>query len=369
MGAGVLHDELTAIATAHDIDKVGVCSADVFTDVRAALHERKAAGLSADMQFTYRNPDRATDPRRSLPDAETIVVCARSYRRAAPETEPASAGNAAIAEYVWEPHYAELRTGLDAIAAHLREAGWSSRVLMDDNALVDRAAAYRAGIGWWGKNSNILVPGIGSKFVLGSVVTNAPLPVVDEPLADQCGPCRRCIDACPTNAIVADGVIDSNRCLAWLVQSAGVFPPEFREALGDRIYGCDDCQTACPPNVVSERKDVPEPTRGTTTAAVSELLTLDDDALLERFGAWYIPRREPRYLRRNALIILGNTADAGAPEVRELVERYVASDDEIERAHAIWAASQLGYADIVARCQDDENELVRAELELIGSNP
>jgi len=207
MSVKALSDELAAIADARGIDKIGVCSADVFTDVREALHARKAAGLSADMQFTYRNPDRATDPRRSLPDAETIVVCARSYRRTAPETTVDPTGTAAIAEYVWEPHYAELRFGLDAIATHLRNAGWSSRVLMDDNALVDRAAAYRAGIGWWGKNSNILVPGVGSKFVLGSVVTNAPLAVVDEPLDDQCGPCRRCIDACPTDAIVDDGVI------------------------------------------------------------------------------------------------------------------------------------------------------------------
>ena len=365
MSVQALSDELAAIADARGIDKIGVCSADVFTDVRQALHERKAAGLSADMQFTYRNPDRATDPRRSLPDAETIVVCARSYRRTAPETTVAPTGTAAIAEYVWEPHYAELRVGLDAIAAHLRDAGWASRVLMDDNALVDRAAAYRAGIGWWGKNSNILVPGVGSKFVLGSVVTNAPLAVVDEPLDDQCGPCRRCIDACPTDAIVDDGVIDSNRCLAWLVQSAGVFPHEFRVALGDRIYGCDDCQTSCPPNLLSDRRESLEQTTGVTTAAVLELLTLDDEALLERFGAWYIPRREPRYLRRNALIVLANTADAASPQVRELVDRYLASDDEIERAHAVWAADRLGYADLVDQCRADENALVRNELERI----
>ena len=369
MGAGVLHDELTTLAAAHKIDKVGVCSADVFTDVRAALHERKAAGLSADMQFTYRNPDRATDPRRSLSDAETIVVCARSYRRTAPETQTAPTGTAAIAEYVWESHYGELRIGLDAIAQHLRKAGWSSRVLMDDNALVDRAAAYRAGIGWWGKNSNILVPGIGSKFVLGSVVTNAPLDVVDEPLEDQCGPCRRCIDACPTDAIVADGVIDSNRCLAWLVQSAGVFPHEFRVALGDRIYGCDDCQTSCPPNVLSDRRDAPDTTTGVTTAAVRDLLTLDDDALLDRFGAWYIPRREPRYLRRNALIVLANTADPASPDVRELIERYVRSADEIEKAHAIWAADRLGYDDLVAGCDAGGSEIVQSELALIGGLP
>ena len=339
---------LVELAEGHGIDKVGFCSAEIFEDVRATLHERKAAGLSADMAFTYRNPDRATDVSRSLEGARSIVVCARSYRRS--DTEPgdvAGPGRAAVAEYVWEPHYAELRVGLDAIAEYLRSKGFTARVLIDDNALVDRAAAYRAGIGWWGKNSNILVPGVGSKFVLGSVVTNADLAPFAEPLADQCGPCRRCFDACPTDAIVADGVIDANRCLAWLVQATGSFPLEHRKALGGRIYGCDDCQTSCPPNVVAERSERGPLTTGVSSVEVSELLSLDDEALMERFGAWYIPRREPRYLRRNALVVLGNVGDPKSPEVYSLVERYVASDDEIEREHARWAANELGFDDLL----------------------
>ena len=347
-----LEDAISALADDHDIDKIGFCSADTFDDVRATLHERKAAGLSADMAFTYRNPDRSADVSRSLDGARSIVVGARSYRRSTPTREHSNAGRsgagqADIAEYVWEPHYAELRVGLDAIAEHLQNAGWKARVLMDDNALVDRAAAYRAGIGWWGKNSNILVPGVGSKFVLGSVVTDAELSLNTQPLADQCGPCRRCIDSCPTNAIVADGVIDSNRCLAWLVQATGSFPIEHRKALGGRIYGCDDCQTSCPPNVVAERADSGPLTNGVSSVEVFELLSLDDEALMERFGAWYIPRREARYLRRNALVVLGNVGDSTNPEVRALVEHYVASNDEIEREHAIWAAGELGYDDLV----------------------
>lgn len=339
------NDAIAAIGQEHAIDKIGFCSAEVFGDVREALHARKAAGLSADMAFTYRNPDRSTDPSRSVEGARSIVVGARSYRRTKPErnSDTDGPGRADIAEYVWEPHYAELRVGLDAIAAHLRESGWKARVLIDDNALVDRAAAYRAGIGWWGKNSNILVPGIGSKFVLGSVVTDAELDVNEEPLADQCGTCRRCFDACPTDAIVADGVIDSNRCLAWLVQSPGSFPLEYRKALGGRIYGCDDCQTTCPPNVVGERSDPGPTTAGVSSVEVSELLSLDDEALMDAFGAWYIPRREPRYLRRNALVVLGNVGDREDPEVRALIDRYMASDDEIEREHALWAAGELGY--------------------------
>ena len=176
------------------------------------------------------------------------------------------------------------------------------------------------------------------------MITDAPLILNEQPLADQCGPCRRCIDACPTDAIVADGVIDANKCLAWLVQSPGSFPLEYRKALGGRIYGCDDCQTSCPPNVVAERVDAGPVTSGVSSVDVAELLSLDDEALMEAFGAWYIPRREPRYLRRNALVVLGNVGDPNSPAVRSLIERYLGSDDEIEREHAEWAAEQLGLA-------------------------
>ena len=108
----------------------------------------------------------------------------------------------------------------------------------------------------------------------------------------------------------------------------------------------DDCQTSCPPNVISERSAPGPLTEGTTSVEVAELLSLDDDALLDRFGAWYIPRREPRYLRRNALVVLGNVGDPASQEVRELVAQYVASPDPIERSHAVWAAERLGFDDL-----------------------
>lgn len=366
MGAASLNDELASIAETNKIDRIGFCTAEVFEEVRRTLHSRKAEGLSADMQFTYRNPDRSTDPARSVTGARSIVVAAKSYRRRSVPVEKSAIGSAEIAEYVWEPHYHGLREVLEQMADHLRQFGWKARVLLDDNALVDRAAAYRAGIGWWGKNSNILIPGVGSRFVIGSVVTDAVLVSNSEPVGDQCGSCRRCIDACPTDAIVAGGAIDSNRCLAWLVQSDGVFPREHRRALGGRIYGCDDCQTVCPPNVLADRADAPEMTSGTSSVSVEELLTLDDESLLERFGAWYIPRREPRYLRRNALVVLANIADRTEPSVRMLVEQYVRSDDEIERSHAIWAASELDYTDLIPDLETESSQLVRDELMAIG---
>lgn len=368
MGARSLNDELASIIDRHGIDRIGFCSAEVFADVRQNLHARKAAGLSADMQFTYRNPDRSTDPARSLPGARSIVVAAKSYRRLPAALQIGGAGAAEIAEYVWEPHYAELRAALDDVAAHLKTRGHRARVLVDDNALVDRAAAHRAGIGWWGKNSNILIAGAGSRFVLGSVVTDADLEHANEPVADQCGPCRRCFDACPTDAIVDDGVIDSNRCLAWLVQSPGVFPREFRVALGARIYGCDDCQTSCPPNLLADRRTTPEPTTGMSAVAVEDLLGLDDDALMARFGVWYIPRREARYLRRNALVVLGNIGDATSPVVQQLIDRYIHSDDEIERTHALWAAHALGLGYLYDGLAHDPSPMVLEELRAIGAD-
>src|ERR1019366_2825144 len=121
-----------------------------------------------------------------------------------------------------------------------RQWGWRATVVCDDNALVDRAAAHRAGLGWFGKNSLILLPGLGSWFVLGTVVTDAPLPAVDPseapPHGDGCRTCSRCLTGCPTGALVAPGVLDARRCLAWLVQEPGSFPEEYRQALGGRIY-------------------------------------------------------------------------------------------------------------------------------------
>ena len=162
--------------------------------------------------------------------------------------------------YSWIDHYRPLRIALQAVSDHLVAAGWRARVLVDDNALVDRPAAVRAGIGWYGKNSNVLLPGWGSWFVLGSVVTDAPLaePGSTSAVPDGCGACDRCLTACPTGALGA-GELDARRCLAWLVQAPGVFPREHRVALGDRLYGCDDCQTVCPVN--RARPPPPSPAR------------------------------------------------------------------------------------------------------------
>ncbi|HVM54241.1 MAG TPA: tRNA epoxyqueuosine(34) reductase QueG [Acidimicrobiales bacterium] len=327
-------EELRAVS---GLDALGVADAAPFTDTREVLERRRAAGLHGGMAFTYRNPARATTPARALPDARALVVGALGYRRAADRRPVRPAG--AVARYARDDHYASLRRGLDAVADRLRADGWRTLMLVDDNALVDRAAAVRAGLGWYGKSTNVLLPGRGSWFVLGSVVTDAPLAPSSAPVADGCGPCTRCIDACPTGAIVAPGVVDARRCLAWLVQQAGPFPTEHRAALGDRIYGCDDCQEVCPPNRAEDRR-APAPPGGSAWVGLLELLAATDEELLDRHGRWYIPARDPRYLRRNALVALGNVGDRRDPEVRGVLERYRDGDDELLAEHASWALQQ-----------------------------
>jgi epoxyqueuosine reductase len=345
-----LADALRARAAAAGLDAIGIASAGPFDDARERLVERKAAGLHGGMHFTYGQPARSTDPGRALAGAQALVVGARRYRRQPPARTRPPAAAARVASYSWRDDYAALRRSLEEVTTPLVDAGYRTKVLVDDNALVDRAAAYRAGLGWFGKNSNVLVPAIGSWVILGSVVTDAPLPPDAAPVADGCGPCTRCLGACPTGALVEPGVLDARRCLAWLLQAPGSFPVEFRAALGDRIYGCDDCQEVCPPNIAAERRS-PPPAAGECDEAwveVVSLLEMDDDALLGRFGRWYIARRDPRYLRRNALVVLGNVGDGAAPDVERVLVAALGSGDELLHEHAAWAARRLGRHDLVA---------------------
>ncbi len=354
-----LRDEIEAIGRRHGLAAVGVAPAAPLDRARRALEERRAAGLHAGMGFTYRNPARSTEPARLLRGARSVVVGARSYLADDPAPPAGPVGR--VARYARHDHYGELRLALGAIADHLRQARWRAVVHADDNALVDREIAYRAGLGWFGKNANLLLPGQGSWFVLGAVVTSAPLPSATERVADGCGPCRRCVDGCPTGAIVAPGVVDARRCLAWLVQAPGPIPREFRTALGDRIYGCDDCQEVCPPNIARARRWHPADA-GAAWVPLLELLDAGDDDLLARYGRWYLWQRDPVHLRRNALVALGNVGDGRDPAVVTALERALVHPAPLVRAHAVWAAARLGRHDLLQVLADEHDPMVRAEL-------
>jgi epoxyqueuosine reductase len=354
--------DLTAIGAAAGLAAVGIAGAGTFDDTRHALESRRRDGLHGGMQFTFRNPQRSTDPGQVLVGARSLVVGAWGYRRQDDEGPVDTIDNGrthrarptgGVARYARSDHYAPLRVALGRMADHLVADGWQARVVIDDNALVDRAAAQRAGLGWFGRNTLLLLPGLGSWFVLGSVVTDAPLdptpPAGATDHAEGCGTCRRCMVACPTGALVADGVLDARRCLAWLVQAPGTFPLEFRQALGDRIYGCDDCQQACPINRTADRHHPPGPPETGSLAAIDllDLLAASDQALLEAHGHWYIAHRDPRHLRRNALVALGNVGDGTDPDIAAVLTRYAGGDDEMLAEHAIWAARRLGRDDLM----------------------
>lgn len=331
-----------------DIAHLGVAPASVLERARAELLRRRDAGLHADMGFTYRNPERSTDPERAVADARSIIVAAKPYL-AHDEPERPSAAAGRVGRYAWVDHYEPLRRSLRRIAKRIKASGHRAVAFADDNSIVDREVAYLGGLGWFGKNANILIPGAGSYFVLGSIITTAEYSA-SEPVADGCGRCVRCIDQCPTGAIVAPGVVDANRCLAWLLQQRGTFPEQYRAALGDRIYGCDDCQEACPPTVrlgTHHRVDLPtvdpygnrEPPQPWVDPL--DMLDASDEELLARYGRWYIADREPRWLRRNALIVTGNSADPDDTTARQRLRRYADGDDVLLAEHARWALERL----------------------------
>ncbi|MEZ5261297.1 MAG: tRNA epoxyqueuosine(34) reductase QueG [Acidimicrobiales bacterium] len=383
VAATVPTEALRAVGRRAGLDAVGFARAEPFDGTRRHLEARRDAGLHAGMAFTYKNPERSTSPQLLLRNARSLVVGARSYLRTAPAA-PTDQPYGEVARYAWEDHYAGLKAGLEAIAAELRAHGHRAAVFADGNHLVDREAAHRAGLGWYGKNTNLLVGERGSWFVLGAVVTDAHLPA-DQPPADGCGTCRRCLDGCPTGALPAPGVLDANRCLAWLAQRPGHFPVELREALGTRIYGCDDCQTVCPPNRREEHRHHAQPpheragheqrvelrARRAPAEAVHvpllDLLAADDDEILRRWGRWYLPDRRTTALRRNALIALGNAADPADARVVGRLARSLADAEPVLRATAIWAVRRLGLdgelaVELAAR-RTDADPAVRAELD------
>ncbi len=309
----------------------------------------------------------------SVAGAKSIIVGARSYFS---DVEPvgiqrdlghgaqlsahSNAVFADVARYAWADHYKPLRESLKVVVKKLRKDGHKAVMFADDNAIVDREAAYLAGLGWYGKNANLLIDGAGSWFVLGSIITTAELPAA-VPVADGCGSCRRCISECPTGAIIEPGVIDARLCLAWVIQKPGIIPLQFREAIGSRIYGCDDCQDSCPPSMRLAQKE-PLSSDAQMSVDVLSLLSMTDDEVINHYGRWYIHNREVRWVRRNALVVLGNCAAANNALVQLTLARYLADPDPHLRVHAIWASRRLGIS--VESMVSDSDPMVQHELSL-----
>lgn len=346
---------LLALGKQSGLDAVGVASAEPFADAQAALEERRARGLASSMQFTYRNPKRSCDPSVTLPGARSLIVGALRYEG---DGEAASERMfVRIASYAQRDYYGDLRSALEAVAKRLRDDGHEARVVVDDNALMDREAARRAGLGWYGKNTCLLIPKKGSRFVLGSVITTAAL-APSSPVERTCGTCSLCQQACPTGALDVAGQLDARRCLAWLLQAEGIFPREYRAALGNRFYGCDECQDVCPIN----SRQLQRTDHKFQAHSATDILSATDEELMDRYGSFYIARRQPRYLRRNALLVLANTAPGvDDPGVALALQDSIEHEDPMLRAHGVWAVQRLGRFDLAESAHYDPDARVREE--------
>jgi epoxyqueuosine reductase len=335
--AAVTGAELARVADELGIDVVGAAPAAPYDETERQIHERRARGLFADLRFTITRPEESCHPERLLRGARTVVSAALCYYAPADQPEP---GEGRLPRYTWHDAYAELREKLDALG---RRLGGAYRVFVDANQHVDREGAARAGIGFYGKNTMLITRRHGSWVVLGTLVTDVEIET-SPPLSLDCGECRLCVDACPTGALDEPGTLDAGRCLSYWTQASEPIPEEYREALGSMVYGCDICQEVCPWNRGVEKRREREVLRpgAEPTVSLVDWLEADGNELVRRYERLYVPRKDPRYLRRNALVALGNT---GRPDDAPLAERYARGDDELLREHAEWALRQLAERD------------------------
>jgi len=325
--------ELELLAEELGIDAIGATLAEPYQETERHIRERRSEGLFADLRFTMAQPEVSCHPETLLPRARTVVSAALCYYA---EGSPPAPGEGRMPRYTWYDAYAELREKLDALG---RRLGAEYRVLVDANQHVDREAAARSGVGFYGKNTLLITRRHGSWAVLGTLVTTAELEPTP-PLDLDCGSCRLCIDACPTGALDDPGIVDANRCLSYWTQSKHSIPDAYRAELDDRVYGCDICQDVCPWNrgIEKRRSGEPLPSHAEPTVSLVDWLEAEDADLRLRYERLFVPRNDPRYLRRNALVALGNN---GRVEDSELAERYARSEDPLLREHAEWALKRL----------------------------
>jgi epoxyqueuosine reductase len=325
--------ELERLAADLGLDVVGAAPAAPYEETERHIRERRARGLFADMRFTMARPEVSCHPERLFEGARTVVSAALCYYEPGPAP---GAGEARLSRYTWRDAYAELRRSLDTLG---RRLGGRYRVLVDENDHVDREGAVRAGVAFYGKNTLAITRRFGSWVVLGTLVTSAEIERTPA-LELDCGSCRLCIDACPTGALDEPGTLDSTKCLSYWTQAPAPIPDEYREELGDSVYGCDICQDVCPWNTgIEKRRGGEEVSEGATpTVSLREWLERDGRELVEDLDRLYVPRKDPRWLRRNALVAAGN---AGGGDLVPIVERYADDDDPVLRDAAVWALARM----------------------------
>ncbi len=325
--------ELHAAARELGLDAIGAAPAEPYADTERHIRERRARGLFADMRFTMARPEESCHPETLLPGARTVVSAALCYWHPEPERPP---GHGRLPRYTWFDAYEILREKLDELG---RRIGGAYRVLVDANQHVDREAAARSGVGFYGKNTLLITRRHGSWVVLGTLVTDAELEPTPQ-LDLDCGDCRLCIDACPTGALDDPGTLDSTRCLSYWTQAPAPPPAEYRAELGAQVYGCDICQDVCPWNRGVEKRRAGErlPPGATPHVSLVEWLRGDPDQLRRGFARLYVPRNDGRRLRLNALVAAGNVGGDGE---RDAVAAFLDDPDETTRELAAWALARM----------------------------
>ncbi|TCS96831.1 tRNA epoxyqueuosine(34) reductase QueG [Hazenella coriacea] len=339
------------------IDKIGFASADPFIELRERLIESQEKGYASG--FEEPDIEKRVQPSLSLPEAKTIIAIALAYpsKLKNPPRSEAGAYRGIFCRASWGQDYHHvLRQKLHALetAIHQWVPDVRTQVMVDTGALSDRAVAERAGIGFTGKNTSLITDEFGSWVYLGEMILDVYIPP-DEPVTESCGECTRCMDACPTGALVQPGQLNAQACIAYLTQTKGFLAEIYREKLGNRLYGCDTCQTVCPKNrrlhFDHHVEFTPDPER--VKPLLKPLLSMSNREFKEHFGEMSGSWRGKKPIQRNAIIALAHFKDQSAiPDLVSLLQQDVRP---VIRGTAAWALGKIG--------GDDAKEALRKALE------
>jgi epoxyqueuosine reductase len=359
-------EALAALARRQGFVKMAVAKAEEDAEARAITLERIRQGSFAGLPwFDEARVVRATDPRRTLPEARSLVLLAASYWTRAP-ARPEGGLTGRVARYAWGRDYHRVLEKRARPLVRLlaeREAGSRSRVLVDHGPLAERAYARAAGLGWQGKNTMLLARGVGSYTFLAAILTSVELQP-DSAAPQTCGACTRCLPACPTGALRSEYDLVNDLCIAYhTIENRGAIPRELRPKIGDWVFGCDLCQDACPVNDAGRAEGLAEFAATRSEDAfpdLVELLSLSEAEFRERFAGRPLLRAKYAGLLRNACVVLGNLGDARA---RGPLSGALDHPQALVRGHAAWALGRLASAaPLRARLPRETDPWVREEI-------
>jgi epoxyqueuosine reductase len=341
--AALLKDAIARAARDVGFDVARFTSADAPEGAGVALDAFLAQGLQGDMAWLETTRERRKDPKALWPEARSIIMLGLSY---APEREPLAAlaerSRATISVYAQGSDYHDLiKSKLKALAGRVQAlADGEVKVFVDTAPVMEKPLAAKAGLGWQGKHTNLVSRDFGSWLFLGAIFTTAAIES-DAPETDHCGACTRCLEICPTQAFIAPYRLDARACISYLtIEHKGHIARKFRAAIGNRIFGCDDCLAVCPWNKFAQtgREAKLAVSTGSDNPPLAELLDLDDAQFRARFRGTPIKRTGRDRFLRNVLIAAGNSRDAA---LLPKVEQNLADPSPLVRAMAVWALSRL----------------------------